>query len=184
MWAERGSGRGYGRGGDARVWHHKRLLHSLARRRTRTYVVHDRLLRSRGVACKDAASARSLDRAEALKLLGLHRDLLAETDLAGGATDERDTVRVERLVDRGRARSRASHRDARLLGLLGDRRVVTLAEALDDRRLHGELDKVKREEPDDVLKEAPRKHTEHRTQSKVSLLTQTQTIPIQAPEML
>ena len=102
------------------------------------------------MAGKDAASTRSLDRAEALELLGLHRDLLAEADLAGGTTDERHTVRVERLVNRRRARLSASDGDAALLRLLGNSLVVTLAETLDDRRLHRELDQVKRDKPDDV----------------------------------
>ena len=100
---------------------------------------------------EDVASARSLDRAEALEFLGLHRNLLAEADLASGTTNERDTVGVERLVDRRGARGRASHGDTSLLGLRGDSGVVTLAEVLDDRRLHRELDEVEREEPNDVL---------------------------------
>ena len=100
---------------------------------------------------ENAAGARSLDRAETLELLGLHGDLLTEANLTRRAADERHTVRVERLVDRGRARGRASHGDAGLLGVLSDNLVVTLAEVLDDRRLHRELDEVEREEPNDVL---------------------------------
>ena len=102
---------------------------------------------------EDAAGARSLDRAEALELLGLHGDLLAEANLARRAADERHTVRVERLVNRGRTRGRASHGDAGLLGVLSDNLVVTLAEVLDDRGLHRELDQVQRQEPDDVLED-------------------------------
>ena len=102
---------------------------------------------------EDAASARSLDRAEALELLGLHGDLLTKADLAGSATDERHTVRVKRLVDRSRARGRAGHGDAGLLRVLGDGLVVTLAEVLDDRGLHRELDQVQRQEPDNVLQD-------------------------------
>lgn len=105
------------------------------------------------MARKDTASTRSLDRAETLELLGLHRNLLAEADLAGSATNERDAVRVQRLVDGSRTGLGARDRDAALvlLHLLGECLVVAGTEALDDRRLHGELDEVKREEPNDIL---------------------------------
>lgn len=48
-----------------------------------------------GVASKDGSSALSLDRRESLKLLGLHRHLGTEANLASSALDERDTVGVQ-----------------------------------------------------------------------------------------
>ena len=105
------------------------------------------------MAGQDGAGARGLDRAEALELLGLHRDLRAEADLARRAADERDTVRVERLVNRGRARLGAGdgHTGGSLRGLVAERRLVAVAEVLDDRGLHRELDQVRGQGPDDVL---------------------------------
>ena len=78
-------------------------------------------------------------------------DPTTEANLARRTADERHTVRVELLVNRGRARGRASHGDAGLLGVLSDNLVVTLAEILDDRGLHRELDEIEGEEPNDVL---------------------------------
>ena len=110
--------------------------------------------RARGVTREDGASLRSLDRGEATELLGLDRDLLPEADLVGGAAEERDTVRVERLVDRRStglgARDGNARRDLSSLG--ADGALVTVAEVLDDRGLHRELDEVHGREPDDVLK--------------------------------
>ena len=102
---------------------------------------------------EDAAGARSLDRAEALELLGLHGDLLAEANLARRAADERHTVRVQRLVDGRRTRLSTRDGNARrdLSGLGADGALVTVAEVLDDRGLHRELDQVRGQGPDDVL---------------------------------
>lgn len=102
---------------------------------------------------QDLARLLSLDAAEALELFGLDAHTLAEADLASSTTDERSTVGVERLVDRGGAGLGTGHGDALGLGLggSGGGGLVTVAEVLDDSSLHGELDPVERHEPNDVL---------------------------------
>lgn len=58
------------------------------------------LMRSAGVPGKNVSGLRGLDGRESLQLLGGHvRGVLSETCTASGATDEADTVGVERLVD-------------------------------------------------------------------------------------
>ena len=93
----------------------------------------------------------SLDAAEALQLLRLHRHLLTEADLAGGAADERDTVGVHGFVDGRGAGLGASHGHA-FRGLLPDRTSVALTDPFDDSSLHREFDEVERDEPDNVLR--------------------------------
>lgn len=104
-----------------------------------------------GVACESLASALGLDAAEPLELLGLDRDSASKADLAGGAFDEGDTIGVEGLVDRGGAGLGADQGNTAFLGSLGGSERVASTELLDDGCLHGELDQVKGEEPDDVL---------------------------------
>lgn len=103
---------------------------------------------------QDLARLLSLDAAEALELFGLDAHTLAEADLASGTTDERGTVRVERLVDRGGAGLGTGHGDALGLSLggSGSGGLVTVAEVFDDGGLHSELDPVERHEPNDVLR--------------------------------
>jgi hypothetical protein len=102
------------------------------------------------VARKRRTDALGLDAAEALELLGLHRDLRAEAHLARRALDERHTVRVQGLVDRRRAGLGARDGDA-VRGFVCSLGLVPLAERLDDGGLHRELDPVERDEPYDVL---------------------------------
>ena len=109
---------------------------------------------SRGVTGEGGTCASGLDAAEALQLLGLDGYLLTESNLASRATDERHTVRVHAFVDRSRARLSASNGDTSG-GLLSHGGVVTLTKRLDDSSLHGELDKIERNEPNDVLKKGP-----------------------------
>jgi len=92
----------------------------------------------------------SLDASQTPQLVLVDLDgVLTEADLAGGALQEANTVRVQALVDGSRARLSAGEWDAglRLFELLP---VLALAEVLDDGSLHRELDQVEREEPDDV----------------------------------
>lgn len=133
---------------------------------------------------QDLARLLSLNAAETLELLGLDAHTLAEADLASGTTNERGTVGVERLVDRGGARLGAGHRDTLGLSLSGGGSggFVTVAEVLDDSRLHSELDPVERHEPYNVLEKEIRLDLCRHNES-IRRLTQTQTIPIQPPEM-
>ena len=105
------------------------------------------------MAGEHGARLRSLDTREAAKLLGLDRDLLPEADTVGGTTKEGDTVGVKRLVDGGGARLGAVDGDAAgdVLGLLAEGSLVALTKVLDNRGLHGELDKIHGQEPDDIL---------------------------------
>ena len=98
------------------------------------------------MASENGSRLRGLDTREATELLGLDRDLLPEANLVGGAAEEVDTVRVERLVDRLHARRRALHAHLRR-GL----REPLVSEVLDEGCAHGELDPVEGDEPDDVL---------------------------------
>ena len=99
------------------------------------------------------ARLRGLDGAEAPELVGLDRDPAAEADLARGAADERDTVRVERLVDRHSAGLGAGDGNTAggLAGLLAERGLVALTQPPDDCNLHGELVEVEGQEPDNIL---------------------------------
>ena len=128
--------------------------------------------RTRRVAGEDGAGLRRLDGREAAKLFGLDRDLLPEADLVGSAAEEADTVRVQRLVDRGSARLSAGDRDARrgLDGLLADGTLVTVAQVLDDSGLHRELDEIHGHEPDNVL------------QYMISICTMTKTLTSDLPK--
>lgn len=105
------------------------------------------------VAGEGRASALRLDGAEPLELFGLDRDPSSKADLAGGALDEGDTVRVEGLVDGGSAGLGASEGNTSCAfeGSLVHSGFVAGTERLDDGGLHRELDQVKGEEPDDVL---------------------------------
>lgn len=105
------------------------------------------------MAGEHGARLRSLNAREAAELLGLDRDLLPEADLVSSTTEEADTVRVQRLVDRRSARLCTGNGDTAsgLLGLLAKARLMTITERLDDGGLHCELDQVHREEPDYVL---------------------------------
>jgi len=98
---------------------------------------------------KSLTGACGLDTREALEFLRLHRNL-AKADLASGPLDEGHAVRVQRLVHRGSARLGAGEGNT-AGGLVTFALFATLAEVLDDGGLHGELDQVKREEPDNVL---------------------------------
>ena len=111
---------------------------------------------SRGVTGEGGTCASGLDAAEALQLLGLDGYLLTESNLASRATDERHTVRVHALVDRGRARLSAGNGDTSG-GLLSHGSVVTLTKRLDDSSLHRELDPVERDEPDNILEQSQTK---------------------------
>lgn len=107
-----------------------------------------------GVACQRLANALSLYAAEALQLFGLHGNLSTKANLARHPLDERDTIRVQRLVDRGGAGLRTVDFEASLLDHLGLLALVTLAEILDNGGFHGKLDPIERNEPNDVLEAA------------------------------
>jgi hypothetical protein len=96
----------------------------------------------------------SLDRAEALEFFGSDRHLATKTDTTSGALDERHTVRVEGLVDRGSAGLSTSDRNttrrrSRFVCYLP---LATFADGFDDGSLHSELDPIERKEPDNVLR--------------------------------
>ena len=103
------------------------------------------------MTCERLAGLRSLDGAEAAKLVRLDVDLATETDTTGRTADEADTVRVQTLVDGRRTGLGASERDTtsldRLLPLCFQ---MTFSEVPDNSRLHEELDPVEGDEPDDV----------------------------------
>lgn len=111
---------------------------------------------TRWVPGENTTRLRSLDATQPPELVGGHPGgIAAEADLAGSAADEADTVGVERLVQGGGARLGADERNLASGGLGdggGDLALLAGTEVLDDRGLHGELDQVEREEPDDVLK--------------------------------
>lgn len=115
----------------------------------------NRLVRPAWVPGEDSAGLGGLDTGEPRKLVGGHLGGVgAEADLAGSAADEADTVGVEGLVEGSSARLGAGERNAAVSlfsNHLGNLAGLALAERLDDRSLHGELDKVERQEPDDVL---------------------------------
>lgn len=96
----------------------------------------------------------SLDRRESLELALVHVDLFAtgETDGSGGTLDKADTIAVQALVDTSHTAGRACDRYTGALAL--DFRLelllVALAEVLDDGGLHGKLDTIQGQEPDDV----------------------------------
>lgn len=146
----------------------------------------NRLMRPAGVPGEDSAGLGGLDTGEPLELVGSHLGGVgAEADLAGSTTDEADTVGVEGLVDGGSAGLGASERNLAVSLLsdhLGNLAGLALAEVLDDGGLHGELDKVERQEPDDVLNRKTGLESEANSEGE-RLHTQTQTIPIQPPEM-
>jgi hypothetical protein len=107
---------------------------------------------SAGVTSERSTSALSLDAAEALQFLGLHRDPATESNLACCPLNEGDTVRVQGFVDRGSARLCAAERNTLGVGVGGLLGNATSVERLDDRGLHGELDPVQRNEPDNILR--------------------------------
>jgi len=94
----------------------------------------------------------SLDAAESLQLLRLDGNLSTKANLASGSLDEGHTVRVQRLVDRGSTRNGLDQGNASSSegSLRGGTTLAALADILDDGSLHGKLDKVEREEPNDV----------------------------------
>lgn len=123
-----------------------------------------------------------LDAAEALELVRGHaRCAVAEADLSGGTRQEGGSVAVEGCSARGGTSERDTTSDS---GLLSLETKTALAEVLDDGGLHGKLDQVKREEPNNVLvKEKSRSGSDAGMCANDKILTQTQTIPIQPPEM-
>jgi len=102
------------------------------------------------VAGQSGSNSLRLDTAKSLELLGLHGDLLPEANLASSALDERHTIRVQRLVDGGSARLGTSDGDTGGGDGSSGGLDMPVAEVLDDSSLHGELDQVKGQEPDDV----------------------------------
>jgi len=89
----------------------------------------------------------SLDGGESLQLVLGHVDLLSTLELVGGSRDEVGSVGVERLV------SRSSSGKSFSFGIDnggGSSIGLSLLEVLDDGELHGVLDQVEREVPDNV----------------------------------
>ena len=100
---------------------------------------------------KSGTGPLGLDTAESLQLLGLHRHLLSETNLPGRALDEADTVGVQALVDGGGTALSPGHGHTTSLGSsLSSLLLVARAKGFDDGGLHGELDEIEGQEPDDV----------------------------------
>lgn len=102
------------------------------------------------VAGQSRADPLGLDTAESLEFLGLHRDSTAESNLAGSALDERDTVGVQRFVNRSSARLSAGDGNAGGCDCGGSTFFAVFTETLDDSSLHGELDPIQGHEPDNV----------------------------------
>lgn len=134
---------------------------------------------SRGVTSERGASACCLDAAESLQLLRPDGHLLTKPNLACCATNEGHTIPVKALIDRRHARLSANDGDT-FRSLLRESLDVTFTEVLDDRGLHPELNKVEGKEPYNVL----HKRVSLTSGQQRLLRTQTQTIPIQPPEIL
>src|ERR1700722_8878250 len=91
--------------------------------------------------CKRNTNAVRLYAAESLQLLGFHGNLLSKSNLASSTLDERHTIRVHRLVERGCARLSAGDRNA----LVRERpklHCVTCTEPFDDGSFHGKFDPI------------------------------------------
>ena len=91
-----------------------------------------------------------LNRGESVELVLGHVDLLtlAQTDSVDASRQPRGSVGVERLVSRlSSSDGLAGGIDRVSSGGLGG---LSLLQSLDDGELHGELDEVEREVPDDV----------------------------------
>ena len=137
---------------------------------------------TRWVTGQDCTSVGGLDAGESLQLLRLDGDLSTEANLAGSPLDKGHTVGVQRLVDRSGTGSGLDQGDTSGSegGLCSSTTVATLTEILDGGSLHGKLDEIEREEPNDVLMKWSILRTGGELERR---LTQTQTIPIQPPEM-
>lgn len=110
------------------------------------------------------------------KLVLGHRDLGTALEPVGSTTEERGTVRVHGLVAGGSALEAGlgGGVESRGSSSLGG---LALLEVLDDSGLEGELDQVEREVPDDAEGLAKSSYLKDETHF------QTQTIPIQPPEI-
>jgi len=102
-----------------------------------------------GVTGQDSTGLLSLDAAEPLEFIRLHGNLSTKADLAGGTSDERHSVGVQRLVDRSSTRGGTGERNARLFSL-SDLTLGTDSQPFDNGSLHSKLDEIEGHEPDDV----------------------------------
>lgn len=117
-----------------------------------------------------------------IETLTAHFHGTAKANLPRCPTNEADTVRVHRLMNGGGTTGRARQWDlAAALNLCSDLPLSTLTQVFDDRGLHCELDEVEWQEPDDVLFDD--RSACERYMRKYPSHTQTQTIPIHAPEI-
>lgn len=103
------------------------------------------------MASKDLSSLHSLDGAEPTELIRLDVDPTAKANFPRCAPDEADTVRVQALMDRRSPRlGPGQGYTTGLLSLLAKLTLMACTERLDDGRLHGKLNPVERDEPDNV----------------------------------
>ena len=132
------------------------------------------------VASESCTSALSLDWTKALQFFGLDRYLTTKTDALQASGDDICTVLVQRTVKRGSTRRGTADRNTSRQGILMHLPLATLADRLDNSGFHRKLYPIKRNEPDDILKCSQKAISKQSHED--TLLTQTQTIPIQPPE--
>lgn len=136
---------------------------------------------SAGVTSESSSDTLSLYAAEAVEFFRLDGHFSAKTDTARSTPDERDTVGVEGLVDGGSTGLSAGDGDTSRS--FGEHLVFTaLTKGFDNSCLHAEFDPVKGSEPNDVLQNQTSVNHGENCCADIEL-TQTQTIPIQPPEM-
>jgi hypothetical protein len=92
-----------------------------------------------------------LDARESLELILFHRHLLTKANLPSRSLDERHTIGVQGLVDRRSTRLGLRNWDTSLSRCFFDGPSSTGANVFYNSSLHGELDPVERDEPDDIL---------------------------------
>jgi hypothetical protein len=102
-------------------------------------------LGARRVSREGGSGLGDLGRSESLLLVGGHGDLVASETPLGGL-EERGSVRVQGLVSGDSSLHRSARLDTSRMGLGSS----SLLKGLDDGVLHGELDEVHGEVPDDV----------------------------------
>jgi len=132
------------------------LLHLLSkslRREVPGFEVNTHSPGAARVASERSAGVLSLDATEARQFVGIDINLLTKAHFPSGTAQERNTVRVQGLVDRGGTGLGTFERDGPTLSsgkLLACLAFAAFMEGLDDGSLHAELDEVERQEPDDV----------------------------------
>ena len=111
--------------------------------------------RPAGMTRQRCTRALCLNTAESLQLFWFDGHLAPQANLPRRPTNERNTIRVQRLVNGRSARLSPSNRNpgttCRLLHSQPLRLLVTATQPLDDSELHPKLDPIQRNEPDNVL---------------------------------